>query len=144
MTREQYITEKLGDEFTQIDVEEETRDMLDQAYSFSRIGGPFHYLSAGDVLERYDYYAFREELNNYIDRMVKAGEWIEYQQAFWPSTSNEAILFYQDALKHCDPFHVEDGEHPGWYYYDDMASMQGPFCDPYDCYEYAVNQLLTI
>jgi hypothetical protein len=144
MTREQYIEEKLGEEFTAIDTEEETKDMLDETYSFKKLGGPFQYMSAGEVLAHYDHTSFREELNNYIDFKVRDGDWIEYQQGLWPRDAYSAISSYNEALEHCDPFHVADGEHPGWYYYDDMALIQGPFVEPYDCYEYAVNQLLAI
>lgn len=144
MTREQYIQEKLGDEFTIINPEKAAKDMLDDTYSFKQVGGPFQSMSVGDVLAHYDPISFREELNNFIDYKVKCQQWIEYGQALWPRDARSAINSYEEAIKHCDPFHVSDGEQPGWYYYDDMASMQGPFVEPYDCYEYAVTELLAI
>jgi len=64
MTREQYLEERIYDEHDYIDVEEATIKMLNETYSFKQIGGPFTYMSAGDVLKEYDYAAFRETVNN--------------------------------------------------------------------------------
>lgn len=139
MTREQYIVEKLTEELTPINVEDETKNMLDQVYDFRCVGGPFQYLYAGDVLEHYDHCAFREEVNNYIDAKLRDGSWIEYEGGYWSSDAKYIIRDHQEAIKNCDPFYVGEGEHRGWFYHDEEAFAQGPFCDPYDCYEHAVS-----
>lgn len=144
MKIEEYIIEKLSEEFNCIDIEEETKDMLDETYSFANIGGPFQYMSAGDVLEQYDHVAFREEVNNYLDLQVQDNNWVEYNDRYWHIDAKHALEEYRDILKDCDPFHVSDGKHPGWYYYDKMAFVQGPFNEPYDCYNHAIDQYYKI
>ena len=137
MTREQYLEERIYDEHEYIDVEEATIEMLNETYSFKQIGGPFTYMSAGDVLKDYDYTAFREEVNNYQDHMIRDGNWIEFNQACWLPEAQKLIDYVTDALKNVDPFQVTGIEHPGWYYYDDMSMSQGPFDSPEDCYNHA-------
>jgi hypothetical protein len=137
MTREQYLEERIYDEHDYIDVEEATIEMLNETYSFKQIGGPFTYMSAGDVLKEYDYTAFREEVNNYQDHMIRNGNWIEFDQACWLPEAQKLIDYVKDAIKNVDPFQVTGIEHPGWYYYDDMAMSQGPFDSAEACYNHA-------
>jgi hypothetical protein len=137
MTREQYLEERVYDEHDYIDVEEATIEMLNETYSFKQIGGPFTHMSAGDVLKDYDYTAFREEVNNYQDHMIRDGNWIEYDDNCWIPVVQKFIDYINDCIKNVDPFQVTGIEHPGWYYYDDMAMSQGPFKSPEDCYNHA-------
>ena len=137
MTREQYIESRVYDEHEYIEVEEATIEMLNETYSFKSLGGPFTYMSSGDVLKEYDYAAFRETVNNYQDHMIREGSWIEYDDACWLPEVQEFIDNIKEAIKDVDPFHVTGIEHPGWYYYDDMAMSQGPFNSPEDCYNNA-------
>ena len=137
MTREQYLEERIYDEHDYIDVEEATIEMLNETYSFKQIGGPFAFMSAGDVLNDYDYAAFREAVNNYQDKMIRDGNWIEYDDNCWIPVVQKFIDYITDNIKDVDPFQVTGIEHPGWYYYDDMAMSQGPFDSPEDCYNHA-------
>jgi hypothetical protein len=138
MTREQYLEDRVYDEHQYIDVEEATIEMLNETYSFQQIGGPFTHMSAGDVLKDYDYTAFREEVNNYQDHMIRDGNWIEYDDNCWLPEVQKFIDSIKDAIKNVDPFDVDDPDHhPGWYYYDDMALCQGPFSSAEACYDHA-------
>lgn len=137
MTREEYIESRVYDEHEYIDVEEATIDMLDDDYNFKTLGGPFQFMSAGHVLKEYDYAAFREMLNNFQDHMIRDGYWVEYDNECWLPEVKELIDHIKNAIKDVDPFHVDEGEHRGWYYYDDMAMWQGPFNSPEDCYDQA-------
>jgi len=137
MTREEYIESRVYDEHEYIDVEEATKEWLDNIYSFKCVGGPFQFMSPSDVLFNYDNTSFREELNNYVDIMVRSYDWIEYDDNYWLPEAQKLIDDISDAIKDVDPFLVEDGEHRGWYYYDDMAMDRGPFTSPEDCYDHA-------
>jgi hypothetical protein len=137
MTREQYIEARVYDEHEYIDIEEATIEMLNDSYSFKQIGGPFAYMSAGDVLKDYDYTAFREEVNNYQDYMIRDGNWIEYDDNCWIPLVQKSIDYINDCIKNVDPFQVTGVEHPGWYYHDDMAFAQGPFESAEACYDHA-------
>lgn len=59
-------------------------------------------------------------------------------------SAERVVNEYREALQYCDPFDVSDGEHPGWYYYDKMAFLQGPFNSPDDCYDHALDQYYKI
>jgi hypothetical protein len=142
MTREQYIESKVYDEHEYIEVEEATIEMLNETYSFKSLGGPFTYMSAGDVLKEYDYAAFRETVNNYQDSMIRDGNWIEYDDNCWFPPVQEFIDNIKEAIKDVDPFQVTGIEHPGWYYYDDMAMERGPFTSAEWCYDHACLQSL--
>jgi hypothetical protein len=137
MTREQYLEDRVYDEHEYIDVDEATIEMLNERYDFYKVGGPFTHMSAGDVLKDYDYTAFREEVNNYQDQMIRDGNWIEYEQACWIPVVQKFIDYITDNIKNVDPFQVTGIEHPGWYYYDDMAMSQGPFDSAEACYNHA-------
>jgi hypothetical protein len=137
MTREQYLEDRIYDEHQYIDVEEATIEMLNETYDFYKVGGPFAHMSAGDVLKDYDPCAFREEVNNYQDYMIRADMWIEYDDNCWLPEAKELIDHITDAIKNVDPFQVTGIEHPGWYYYDDMAMSQGPFESAEACYDHA-------
>jgi len=137
MTREEYLELKVYDEHEYIDVEDATIEMLDDDYNFKSLGGPFTYISAGDVLKEYDYTAFRETMNNYQDSMIRDGNWIEYDDNCWLPEVQKFIDDIKEAIKKVDPFQVTGIEHPGWYYYDDMSMSQGPFNSPEDCYNHA-------
>jgi hypothetical protein len=138
MTREQYIESRVYDEHEYIDIEEATIEMLNNSYSFKKVGGPFAYMSAGDVLKDYDPCAFREEANNYSDQMVRDGKWIYFHNEFFLYEAQYLIDDITDAIRDVDPFQVDDPDHhPGWYYYDDMALCQGPFADAEACYNHA-------
>jgi len=137
MTREEYLELKVYDEHEYIDVEDATIEMLDDDYNFKSLGGPFTYISAGDVLKEYDYTAFRETMNNYQDSMIRDGNWIEYDDNCWLPEVQKFIDDIKEAIKNVDPFQVTGIEHPGWYYYDDMSMSQGPFNSPEDCYNHA-------
>jgi len=137
MTREEYLELKVYDEHEYIDVEDATIEMLDDDYNFKSLGGPFTYISAGDVLKEYDYTAFRETMNNYQDSMIRDGDWIEYDDNCWLPEVQKFIDDIKEAIKKVDPFQVTGIEHPGWYYYDDMSMSQGPFNSPEDCYNHA-------
>lgn len=137
MTREQYIEAKVYDEHEYIDIEEATIEMLDDDYNFKSLGGPFTYMSAGHVLKDYDPCAFREQVNNYQDRMIRDCYWIEYDDNCWLPEAKELIDHITDAIKDVDPFQVTGVEHPGWYYHDDMAFAQGPFDSAEACYDHA-------
>ena len=140
MTREQYIESRVYDEHEYIEVEEATIEMLNDAYDFHQVGGPFAYMQAGVVLKEYDYVAFRETLNNYQDSMIRDGSWIEYDDNCWLPEVRKFIDDIQDSIKDVDPFQVTGIDHPGWYYYDDMALSQGPFESAEACYDHACNQ----
>ena len=137
MTREQYLEDRVYDEHEYIDVDEATIEMLNERYDFYKVGGPFTHMSAGDVLKEYDYTAFREEVNNYQDQMIRDGNWIEFNQACWLPEAQELIDYINDSIKDVDPIYTKCGEHFGWYYVDDMAMWQGPFNSPEDCYNHA-------
>ena len=138
MTREQYIESRVYDEHEYIEVEEATIEMLDDDYNFKCLGGPFTYMSAGHVLKDYDPCAFREQVNNYQDRMIRDCYWIEYDDNCWLPEVQKFIDDITDAITNVDPFQVDDPDHhPGWYYYDDMALCQGPFADAEACYNHA-------
>jgi hypothetical protein len=144
MTHKEYILTKLEEEFRQLDVDEETKEMLDECYPFSCVGGPFTYLSAGDVLYKMHGQSFRDEMIMLIDRMVKDKRWFEFHNTYWDIEAKAAAESYAAAIACCDPFCVSDGDHPGWYYYDEEAFAQGPFCDPYDCYEHRLDLHIKI
>jgi hypothetical protein len=137
MTREQYLEDRIYDEHQYIDVEEATIEMLNETYDFYKVGGPFTHMSAGDILKDYDYTAFREDVNNYQDYMIRNDMWIEYADHCWLPEAKELIDHITDAIKNVDPFQVTGIEHPGWYYYDDMAMSQGPFESAEACYDHA-------
>jgi hypothetical protein len=144
MTREQYLEDRVYDEHQYIDVDEATIEMLNERYDFYKVGGPFTHMSAGDVLKDYDYTAFREEVNNYQDYMIRDGNWIEYDDNCWLPEAQEFIDNIKDAIKNVDPFQVTGIEHPGWYYYDDMSMSQGPFNSAEDCYDHACFENLLV
>jgi hypothetical protein len=144
MKIDDYIIDKLNEEFESIDIEEATKDMLDESYPFINLGGPFTYMSAGHVLEHYDHSAFREEVNNYTDLMVRDGLWYEFQNNYWGKSAERVADEYRLALQHCDPFQVTGVEHPGWYYYDKMSFSHGPFNAPDECYDHALDQYFKI
>jgi hypothetical protein len=144
MTREQYIEARVYDEHEYIDIEEATIEMLDDDYNFKSLGGPFTYMSAGHVLKDYDPCAFREQVNNYQDRMIRDCYWIEYDDHCWLPEAQEFIDNISDAIKDVDPFQVTGVEHPGWYYHDDMAFAQGPFESAEACYDHACLQSLLL
>ena len=50
-----------------VDMEQRFRDMLDECYSFDKVGGPFAYMSPSRVLEEMDPTAFRCGVNDYAD-----------------------------------------------------------------------------
>lgn len=146
MTREEYLESVIYDEHEYIEVEDATIEMLNEAYSFKSLGGPFTYMNAGVVLKEYDYTAFRETMNNYQDSMIRNGNWIEYDNNCWFAGVEVFIENIKDAIKNVDPFQVEDS----WYYYDEapagtsMELSQGPFDSPEDCYNHACLQRLLV
>jgi len=137
MTREQYIESRVYDEHEYIDIEEATIEMLDDDYNFKSLGGPFTYMSAGHVLKDYDPCAFREQVNNYQDRMIRDCYWIEYDDNCWLPEVAKLIAGIKYSIMDVDPFQVTGVEHPGWYYHDDMAFAQGPFESAEACYDHA-------
>jgi hypothetical protein len=137
MTREQYIEARVYDEHEYIDIEEATIEMLNETYDFYKIGGPFAHMSAGDVLKDYDPCAFRQEVCNYQDHMIRTDMWIEYDDNCWLPEVQKFIDHITDAIRDVDPFQVTGVEHPGWYYHDDMAFAQGPFESAEACYDHA-------
>lgn len=144
MKIDEYIADKLNEEFESINIEEATKDMLDECHSFADVGGPFTHMSAGHVLEHYDHCAFRQEVNNYVDLMVSDKHWFEFHGAYYGRSAERVVDEYRLALQHCDPFQVTGVEHPGWYYYDKMSFSQGPFNSPSDCYDHAIDQYYRI
>jgi hypothetical protein len=137
MKREHYIESRVYDEYEYIDIEDATKKMLSDTYSFHCVGGPFKYLSAGDVLFDYNHVAFREECNNFADHMVRNGDWIYYDNEYWPSDAQKLIDEITERIKDVDPFECTGIEHPGWYYYDSRVFEQGPFESAEACYDHA-------
>lgn len=140
MTQSEYIKLKVYDNYTYIDVEEETKEMLNNNYDFTSVGGPFRYMMAGDVLEDCDLTAFRQEVLNYRDYMVRDRNWIEWDDAFWLPEVQKFIDEIAESIKDVDPFEATGVDHPGWYYYDEKAFAQGPFPSPEACYNHACGQ----
>lgn len=66
---EQYIS----DECKAIDREKAFDDMLDECYSFEKVGGPFEYMSPSAVLKEMDPTGYRCGVNDYED----AEGWVE-------------------------------------------------------------------
>ena len=50
-----------------VDMEQRFRDMLDECYTFDKVGGPFAYMSPSRVLKEVDPTAFRCGVNDYAD-----------------------------------------------------------------------------
>jgi hypothetical protein len=137
MRREQYILDRVYDEHDSIEIEEATIEMLNQTYNFSPLGGPFTYMLAGVVLKEYDDAAFREEVNNYQDAMIRDGSWIEYGQACWLPEAKKLIDYITSSIKDVDPIECTGIEHPGFYYFDSESISQGPFESAEACYNHA-------
>lgn len=53
------LTEHVQSECSSVDMEQRFRDMLDECYSFEKIGGPFSHMSPSRVLEEVDPISFR-------------------------------------------------------------------------------------
>jgi len=67
------LEERIADDCKPVDQEKHYNDMLDEIYSFERVGGPFAYMSASRVLKEVDPTAYRCGMNDWAD-----GEgWIE-------------------------------------------------------------------
>lgn len=62
------LTEHVQSECSAVDMEQRFRDMLDEIYSFEKIGGPFAYMSPSRVLEEVDPTAFRCGVADYSDQ----------------------------------------------------------------------------
>ena len=137
MTRKQYIEVRVYDEHYSIELEDATKEMLSDTYSLDCVGGPFKYLPAGDVLFDYDYTAFREECNNFADRMVRNGDWIYYDDNYWGSEAQKFIDEITSSIKDVDPIECTGIEHPGFYYFDSKAIYQGPYESAEACYDHA-------
>ena len=137
MTREQYIEVRVYDEHYSIELEDATKEMLSDTYSLHCVGGPFKYLPAGDVLFDYDYTAFREECNNFADRMIRNGDWIYYDDNYWRSEAQKFIDEITSSIKDVDPIECTGIEHPGFYYFDSESISQGPFESAEACYNHA-------
>ena len=137
MTREQYIEVRVYDEHDSIELEDATKEMLSDTYSLDCVGGPFKYLPAGDVLFDYDYTAFREECNNFADRMIRNGDWIYYDDNYWGSEVSKFIVEIISSIKDVDPIECTGIEHPGFYYFDSKAIYQGPYESAEACYDHA-------
>ena len=137
MRREQYILDRVYDENDSIEIEEATIEMLNQTYNLSQVGGPFTYMLAGVVLKEYDDAAFREEVNNYQDAMIRDGSWIEYGQACWLPEAKKLIDYITSSIKDVDPIECTGIEHPGFYYFDSKAIYQGPYESAEACYDHA-------
>jgi len=137
MTREQYLEVRVHDEHLSIEIEDATKEMLSDTYSLHCVGGPFKYLPAGDVLFDYDYTAFREECNNFADRMIRNGDWIYYDDNYWGSEAQKFIDEITSSIKDVDPIECTGIEHPGFYYFDSKAISQGPYESAEACYDHA-------
>jgi len=69
-TQSQIISDLIShvtSECSTIDREQRFRDMLDDCYSFDKVGGPFAHMSPSSVLEEVDPAAFRCGVNDYMD-----------------------------------------------------------------------------
>lgn len=69
MTTHPIITElesRIANELKAIDREQAFRDMIDECYSFDKVGGPFAHMSPSRVLEEVDPVAFRCGFNDYF------------------------------------------------------------------------------
>ena len=137
MTREQYIEVRVHDEHLSIEIEDATKEMLSDTYSLHCVGGPFKYLPAGDVLFDYDYTAFREECNNFADRMITNGDWVYYDDNYWGSEVQKFIDEITSSIKDVDPIECTGIEYPGFYYFDSKAISQGPYESAEACYDHA-------
>lgn len=61
------LTEHVKSECSPVDMEQRFRDMIDECYSFDKIGGPFSHMSPSRVLEEVDPTAFRCGVSNQSD-----------------------------------------------------------------------------
>lgn len=73
------ITEKVRENHKPVHSEARYRDMLDECYDFSSVGGPFAHMSAARVLEEMDPTAYRCGKNDWMDgediREFDGDEW---------------------------------------------------------------------
>jgi predicted ribosome quality control (RQC) complex YloA/Tae2 family protein len=67
------LEQHIADECTRIDREARFDDMLDECYSFEKVGGPFEYMSPSRVLKEVDPIAYRCGVDDYED----SEEWVE-------------------------------------------------------------------
>lgn len=88
-TQSQIITDLLAhvaSECSAIDREERFDSMLDDCYSFERVGGPFTYMTPSLVLKEYDPVAYRCGVNDYAD----SEGWIEIDGDYYDKDEVES------------------------------------------------------
>lgn len=73
------------DECKTIDREARFDDMLDEIYSFEKVGGPFEHMSPSRVLKEVDPVAYRCGVNDYED----GEEWIEIGGDYYEQDDTE-------------------------------------------------------
>ena len=92
MNRENEIEKRyearVREELTPFDAEKAFDDMLDDCYSFDKVGGPFAYMSPSSVLKEVDPTAYRCGTNDYVDGLIGetltdeiGGEHYDYDEA---------------------------------------------------------------
>lgn len=81
------LIEKIQDECTPVDREAAFDAMLDDCYSFEKVGGPFAYMSPSRVLKEVDPVAYRCGVNDYAD----SEEWLEIAGDYYRSDEVENV-----------------------------------------------------
>lgn len=72
---EEALSARAASELTEVDMDQRYKDMLDEVYSFSSVGGPFESMSPSAVLEEVDPTAYRCGFDDFTD--AEDGETVE-------------------------------------------------------------------
>lgn len=84
-TTEKNLVAYVASECSTIDREERFDEMLDDCYSFEKVGGPFSNMSPSSVLKEVDPTAYRCGVNDYAD----GEDWVEIDGNYYESDDVE-------------------------------------------------------
>lgn len=97
LTKEQ--EEKIKEEISPVDADEQYKQMIDECYSFSRVGGPFEYMSPAKVLEDMDPTAYRCGFNDWTDSEIANGRLVQIGEDYFDADEAEEVLDAMDDAK---------------------------------------------
>jgi hypothetical protein len=77
-------------EYSSIDTEEMTVDMLNDVYGSVEVAG--YKYDTGNLLKEIDEIAFREAMNNYVDSQITDGDIVEIDDEYYHKRDVDAAL----------------------------------------------------
>lgn len=132
MTTEQYIEEEIKKSESPVDVEFLYDEMLDDAYSFKGIGGPFEHMQPSSVLREVDPTAYHCGYLDFYDELSRDDNYIEIDEQLYGEDAMQIKDDLERSLHNIEVFEVTREE----FFNPDRGSwMEERMCDAMKSYD---------